>query len=148
MMHREILWKHRKTSYGYNKAGRLAEVCASNGIRVQYRYDRNDMQTEVLYGNGLRISYTYDERSQLTELHREKHVVRYSYDPAGNLTEENYLTADGASTKKLHYAYDVYNRNGNYSAPRLGYINFWSKQRKYNFCFIIALLRKVDNFSM
>lgn len=37
---------------------------------------------------------------------------------------------------------------GNYSAPRLGYINFWSKQRKYNFCFIIALLRKVDNFSM
>ena len=36
----------------------------------------------------------------------------------------------------------------NYSAPRLGYINFWSKQRKYNFCFIIALLRKVDNFSM
>lgn len=38
--------------------------------------------------------------------------------------------------------------NRNYSAPRLGYINFWSKQRKYNFCFIIALLRKVDNFSM
>ena len=47
MMHREILWKHRKTSYGYNKAGRLAEVCASNGIRVQYRYDRNDMQPET-----------------------------------------------------------------------------------------------------
>ena len=40
------------------------------------------------------------------------------------------------------------NINRNYSAPRLGYINFWSKQRKYNFCFIIALLRKVDNFSM
>ena len=39
-------------------------------------------------------------------------------------------------------------KKGNYSAPRLGYINFWSKQRKYNFCFIIALLRKVDNFSM
>ena len=38
--------------------------------------------------------------------------------------------------------------DSNYSAPRLGYINFWSKQRKYNFCFIIALLRKVDNFSM
>lgn len=26
-------------------------------------------------------------------------------------TEENYHTADGATTKKLHYAYDVYNRN-------------------------------------
>lgn len=69
------------------------------------------MQTEVLYGNGLRTLYTYDERSQLTELHREKDVVRYSYDPAGNLTEENYHTVDGASTKKLRYAYDVYNRN-------------------------------------
>lgn len=43
--------------------------------------------------------------------------------------------------------YESYNYC-NYSAPRLGYINFWSKQRKYNFCFIIALLRKVDNFSM
>ena len=41
-----------------------------------------------------------------------------------------------------------YKDKSNYSAPRLGYINFWSKQRKYNFCFIIALLRKVDNFSM
>ena len=41
-----------------------------------------------------------------------------------------------------------FRKNCNYSAPRLGYINFWSKQRKYNFCFIIALLRKVDNFSM
>ena len=69
------------------------------------------MQTEVLYGNGLRTSYTYDERSQLTELHREKDVVRYIYDPAGNLTEENYHTADGASTKRLYYTYDVYNRN-------------------------------------
>ena len=205
---RELITGEQKTSYGYDKAGRLAEVCASNGIRAQYRYDKNDMQTEVLYGNGLRTSYTYDERSQLTgmetilpgmsnplfrgtyaydangcrtskteqirmdattplkvmetrytydsmerlikeslngavtsygydlagnritkstdgrtekylynnrnqltELHREKDVVRYSYDPAGNLTEENYHTADDASTKKLRYAYDVYNRN-------------------------------------
>ena len=47
------------------------------------------------------------------------------------------------------YVYKRYtNGKSNYSAPRLGYINFWSKQRKYNFCFIIALLRKVDNFSM
>ena len=61
--------------------------------------------------DGRTEKYFYNNRNQLTELHREKDVVRYSYDPAGNLTEENYLTADGASTKKLHYAYDVYNRN-------------------------------------
>ena len=63
---RELITGEQKTSYGYDKAGRLEEVCSSNGIRAQYRYDRNDMQTEVLYGNGLRTSYTYDERSQLT----------------------------------------------------------------------------------
>ena len=63
---RKFITGEQKMSYGYDKAGRLAEVCASNGIRAQYRYDKNDMQTEVLYGNGLRTSYTYDERSQLT----------------------------------------------------------------------------------
>ena len=63
---RELITGEQKTSYGYDKAGRLAEVCASNGIRAQYQYDKNDMQTEVLYGNGLRTLYTYDERSQLT----------------------------------------------------------------------------------
>ena len=67
---RELITGEQKTSYGYDKAGRLAEVCSSNGIRAQYQYDRNGMQTE-----------------------------------------ENYLTADGTSTKRLHYAYDVYNRN-------------------------------------
>ena len=35
----------------------------------------------------------------------------YTYESMERLTEENYHTADGASTKKLHYAYDVYNRN-------------------------------------
>ena len=44
-------------------------------------------------------------------LSTKKDVVRYSYDPAGNLTEENYHTADDASTQKLRYAYDVYNSN-------------------------------------
>ena len=211
---RELITGEQKTSYGYDKAGRLAEVCASNGIRAQYRYDKNDMQTEVLYGNGLRTSYTYDERSQLTGmetvrrdgtvLHKaaygydnagnrifreEQHtsrmaqiqhdktgytydsmnrlteekrndavtayrydpagnrtakstagrieqyiynnrnqltelhcletsagiagtsVIRYTYDNAGNLTEEDQLTADGISKKKQFYAYDAYNRN-------------------------------------
>ena len=57
------------------------------------------------------------------------------------ICRNEFLGADSSS-------YKIYYWDGNYSAPRLGYINFWSKQRKYNFCFIIALLRKVDNFSM
>ena len=53
------------------------------------------------------ISYLVSQGGSSTK----KDVVRYSYDPAGNLTEENYHTADDASTQKLRYAYDVYNSN-------------------------------------
>ena len=89
---RELITGEQKTSYGYDKAGRLAEVCASNGIRAQYRYDRNDMQTEVLYGNGLRTSYTYDERSQLTGMDATTPLkvmeTCYTYDTMERLTKE------------------------------------------------------------
>ena len=101
--------KVMETSYTYDAMERLTKE-SLNGAVTSYGYD--------LAGNRITKStdgrtekYFYNNRNQLTELHREKDVVRYSYDPAGNLTEENYLTADGASTKKLHYAYDVYNRN-------------------------------------
>ena len=40
-----------KALYGYDKAGRLAEVCASNGIRAQYRYDKNDLPDEEVVQN-------------------------------------------------------------------------------------------------
>ena len=206
---RELVTGNETTLYRYDRAGRLAEACASNGIRAQYQYDRNGMQTTMLYGNGLRTSCTYDERSrltgmetvrgdgtvlhkaaygydnagnrifreeqhtgrmaqiqhdktgytydsmnrlteekrndavtayrydpagnriakstagrteeyfynnrnQLTELHSSiagTSVIRYTYDNAGNLTEEDHLTADGISKKKQFYAYDAYNRN-------------------------------------
>ena len=101
--------KVMETSYTYDSMERLIKE-SLNGAVTSYGYD--------LAGNRITKStdgrtekYFYNNRNQLTELHREKDVVRYSYDPAGNLTEENYLTADGASTKKLHYVYDVYNRN-------------------------------------
>ena len=101
--------KVMETCYTYDAMERLTKE-SLNGAVTSYGYD--------LAGNRITKStdgrtekYFYNNRNQLTELHREKDVVRYSYDPAGNLTEENYLTADGASTKKLHYVYDVYNRN-------------------------------------
>ena len=101
--------KVMETCYTYDSMERLIKE-SLNGAVTSYGYD--------LAGNRITKStdgrtekYFYNNRNQLTELHREKNVVRYSYDPAGNLTEENYLTADGTSTKQLHYAYDVYNRN-------------------------------------
>ena len=101
--------KVMETSYTYDAMERLTKE-SLNGAVTSYGYDLAGNRI-VKSTDGRTERYLYNNRNQLTELHREKDVVRYSYDPAGNLTEENYLTADGASTKKLHYAYDVYNRN-------------------------------------
>ena len=101
--------KVMETSYTYDSMERLTKE-SLNGAVTSYGYDlAGNRITKSTDGRTER--YLYNNRNQLTELHREKDVVRYSYDPAGNLTEENYHTADEASTKQLHYAYDVYNRN-------------------------------------
>ena len=101
--------KVMETCYTYDSMERLIKE-SLNGAVTSYGYDlAGNRITKSTDGRTER--YLYNNRNQLTELHREKDVVRYSYDPAGNLTEENYLTADGASTQKLRYAYDVYNRN-------------------------------------
>ena len=93
MMKTEILQKNRssvmlsmrttKPCYGYRRNGSLQWEEDAEGNRTEYYFS----------------TLEDPEDSQ------------YSYDPAGNLTEENYLTTDGTSTKRLHYAYDVYNRN-------------------------------------
>ena len=118
---RELITGEQKTSYGYDKAGRLAEVCASNGIRAQYRYDKNDMQTEVLYGNGLRTSYTYDERSQLTGMETvlpgmSNPLFRgtYAYDANGcRISKTEQIRMDATTPLKVMetcYTYDSMER--------------------------------------
>ena len=74
--------KVMETSYTYDSMERLTKE-SLNGAVTSYGYD--------LAGNRITKStdgrtekYFYNNRNQLTELHREKDVVRYSYDPAGN----------------------------------------------------------------
>ena len=127
---RELITGEQKTSYGYDEAGRLAEVCSSNGIRAQYRYDRNDMQTEVLYGNGLRTSYTYDERSQLTGMDATTPLkvmeTCYTYDSMERLTKEkdkvtNFVYQGGMLLHELDAA----------GVPNYARRNYYSKFNKY-----------------
>ena len=85
---------------------------------------------ENLYANGIRID-------EIIQMFKKGEFAQYSGFDFGRFR----VFVDGCLLL-------INKEKRNYSAPRLGYINFWSKQRKYNFCFIIALLRKVDNFSM
>ena len=103
------------------------EVLYGNGLRTSYTYDERSQLTgmeTVLPGmsnplfrgtyaydaNGCRISKTEQIRMDATTPLKVMETC-YTYESMECLTEENYHTADGASTKKLHYAYDVYNRN-------------------------------------
>ena len=69
-------------------------------FRGTYAYD----------ANGCRISKTEQIRMDATTPLKVMETC-YTYESMERLTEENYHTADGASTKQLHYVYDVYNRN-------------------------------------
>ena len=97
-----------KTAYSYDKMNRLTGE-TRNGRGTVYRYD--------LAGNrisrsreGNEETYRYNRRNQLTELIDGIGNVRYSYDPAGNLLEENHVsTVEG--DRRIQYAYDSYNRN-------------------------------------
>ena len=86
--------------------------------------------------------YYLDSAETRTSYPNGKYLRKSDFELAGKLAQRNY------DEKLLSEVEKQLKNIRNYSAPRLGYINFWSKQRKYNFCFIIALLRKVDNFSM
>ena len=50
-------------------------------------------------------NYLYNSRNQLTQLTGDDKNISYTYDPAGNLTEEH------STEHKKIYFYDTYNRN-------------------------------------
>ena len=126
--------QHDKTSYTYDSMNRLTEEKRNDAVTA-YRYDPAGNRIAKNTA-GRTEEYFYNNRNQLTELHWSEtsagvtgasmgvigadgssagiagtSVIRYHYDNAGNLTEEDYLTADGISQKKRFYAYDAYNRN-------------------------------------
>ena len=109
--------QHDKTGYTYDSMNRLTEEKRNDAVTA-YRYDSAGNRTAKSTAGRIE-QYIYNNRNQLTELHcletsagiAGTSVIRYTYDNAGNLTEEDHLTADGISKKKQFYAYDAYNRN-------------------------------------
>ena len=104
--------QHDKTGYTYDSMNRLTEEKRNDAVTA-YRYDPAGNRIAKSTA-GRTEEYFYNNRNQLTELHSSiagTSVIRYTYDNAGNLTEEDHLTADGISKKKRLYAYDAFNRN-------------------------------------
>jgi RHS repeat-associated protein len=97
----------------YDSIGNLIEQIDRNGIHITYTYDSISRLTEINYQNtyvsftydpsGRRTSmitpavanyYVYDARNRLNEMtcvvDGKSYVVKYAYDPVGNITEIAY----------------------------------------------------------
>ncbi len=96
-------------AYSYDKMNRLTRE-SRNGNETSYSYDLAGNRTSRIQA-GNKETYRYNSRNQLTELTCDNRKnIRYSYDFAGNLVEENDSSAtEGGS--KIKYIYDSYNRN-------------------------------------
>ena len=113
---------------GYGDAGHLETVAAnvrgavtSTSFVTDLRYDARGQRTLVVYGNGTRTSYAYDPLTfRLTRLRTERaadgHLhqdLRYTFDPAGNITEIRdraqpvVFTSNAAVSADQRFSYDA-----------------------------------------
>jgi RHS repeat-associated protein len=118
----------RVSVYGYDKAGRMAQIVQPSGAKTeyvydeksgwmlseklngktvkQYEYDRFGNVTGVMDEKGLWTRYTYDKHSQLESKTDNKGYKKYyTYDTYGNLSQ--IINSDG---EKQVWFYDAYGR--------------------------------------
>jgi RHS repeat-associated protein len=112
---------------GYGDAGHLETVAANvrgdvtaTSFVTDLRYNARGQRTLVVYGNGTQTSYAYDPQTfRLTQLQTERtadgHLhqdLRYTFDPAGNITEIRDLaqpivfTSNAAVSADQRFSYD------------------------------------------
>jgi len=104
-------------AYGYDEAGRLAEVRQNGNLVESYTYDANgnrltgtggatgtyDAQDRLLsYGNN---TYVYSANGELQSANRGGQNTSYSYDTAGNL-----ISVTLPNNTQIHYLIDGQNR--------------------------------------
>lgn len=104
-----------KVGYQYNAAGHLEQVHAPGG-ETAYRYDAMGRVQERRMPGGLVTQYVVDSLGRLESLTHQKSdevldQFRYSYDPAGNITEIDKFRAGVESDSGLfRYTYDAVGR--------------------------------------
>ncbi|MBX6354113.1 MAG: DNRLRE domain-containing protein, partial [Thermoflavifilum sp.] len=100
------------TSYTYDSQDRITGVTVGGQKAGTYRYSEQGLYDTVILGDGVTGTYRYDADLHLVELSLQKGSsvladYRYTYDPAGNLTQ----VTDGTSGKVLaSYQYDALRR--------------------------------------
>ncbi|MFH2049758.1 MAG: RHS repeat-associated core domain-containing protein [bacterium] len=101
-----------ETNYTYDTIGNLTSRTDANGVTVQYSYDTLDRLILIDYPTDADISYTYDESTngfgRLTGITDETGTTAYSYDPVGNLIQEDKVI-DGITYSTVYQYDSAYN---------------------------------------
>ena len=75
-----------RTTYEYDKAGRLTKVTDAMGVSTRYGYDKAGNKLYMTDGRGKTTSYTYGAFGKLRMMtDAEDRSIIYSYDLSGNL---------------------------------------------------------------
>ncbi|MBX3423651.1 MAG: VCBS repeat-containing protein [Pirellulaceae bacterium] len=101
--------------YEFDSHSRLSEKLLSNGIREIRQYDNNDRLTKITITNSLNevvdsVEYVYSSATRIQSVrYKNGSETQFTYDAAGQLVVEKYLTA-GVPTRTIEHTYD---RRGN-----------------------------------
>jgi RHS repeat-associated protein len=85
---------------------RLTQVTDARYNSMQYRRDSRGNVTSIVYADNSHEDFGYDGYgNMLTYTNRRGNVISYAYNSAGQLTNKNYLTAQGRVD--YNYSYDA-----------------------------------------
>ena len=97
-------------SYEYDRAGNISRVTDLKGRAVSYTYDRSN-RLETVASNGKTTSYAYDENGRRTGVEYEGGVTEsYSYDRDNQLVRLVNKKPGGAVLSEYSYTYDLAGR--------------------------------------
>ncbi|MFD1886780.1 RHS repeat-associated core domain-containing protein [Paenibacillus wenxiniae] len=94
--------------YTYDAAGQLTTLTYPDGKKVHYTYDGAGRMSTVTDWAGHQTSYTYDAAGQLvTTKYADGTQENRAYDAAGQLTSLTVLNPDGSTLAQTTYSYDA-----------------------------------------
>jgi YD repeat-containing protein len=94
-------------AWEYDAAGNCSRLRNRSGQWLNYSYDSRNRETHHWWdgGVGLEVNTQYDTAGRVTQRTSTGSTVTYSYNAAGQLTEEHQAVS-GAATKVLVRQYD------------------------------------------